>query len=273
VILLWGEAPDPALAAVHAALVRTGAPVRTLDHPRPQALAGVEAAYLRPQRQRLDRASRALLAWANVTSARIVNRPAAMGSNSSKPYQCALIERFGFATPPTLVTTDPAAALDFWQRHRAVVYKSISGVRSVVARLTPDHRARLASLSTCPTQFQAYVPGRDTRVHVVGERVFACDIEAEADDYRYAARCGVPVALRPVVLPAEIADRCRYLVAGLGLIFGGIDLRRTPDGQWVCFEVNPSPGFTFYETATGAPIAAAVADLLCTAVRQHQGVA
>ena len=196
-----------------------------------------------------------------------------MGSNSSKPYQCALIERFGFATPPTLVTTDPAAALAFWQRHGTVVYKSIGSVRSVVTRLTPDHRARLASLGTCPTQFQAYVHGRDTRVHVVGERVFACDVEAEADDYRYAARRGVPVALRPVVLPAEIADRCRALVAGLGLVFGGIDLRRTPDGQWVCFEVNPSPGFTFYESATGAPIAAAVADFLRTAVRQHQGVA
>ena len=272
-ILLWGEATDPALAAVHAALVRTGAPVRVLDQPTPRSLAGVEAAYIRPQRQRPGRAGMALLAWANVTPARIVNRPAAMGSNSSKPYQCALIERFGFATPPTLVTTDPAAVLAFWQRHGIVVYKSIGSVRSVVARLTPEHRARLALLSTCPTQFQAYIHGRDIRVHVVGERVFACEVEADADDYRAAARRGLPVARRQVVLPAEIGDRCRALVAGLGLIFGGVDLRRTPDGQWVCFEVNPSPGFTFYEAATGAPIATAVADILRTAVRQHEGVA
>ena len=42
----------------------------------------------------------------------------------------------------------------------------------------------------------------------------------------------------------------------------GIDLRRTPDGEWFCFEVNPSPAFLYYETATGLPIAAAIAQLL-----------
>jgi D-alanine-D-alanine ligase-like ATP-grasp enzyme len=42
----------------------------------------------------------------------------------------------------------------------------------------------------------------------------------------------------------------------------GIDLRRTPDGEWYCFEVNPSPAFLYYETATGLPIAAAIARIL-----------
>jgi glutathione synthase/RimK-type ligase-like ATP-grasp enzyme len=49
------------------------------------------------------------------------------------------------------------------------------------------------------------------------------------------------------------------------LLFAGIDLRRTPAGDWYCFEVNPSPGFTFYESATGQPIAAAVARFLAAA--------
>ena len=31
------------------------------------------------------------------------------------------------------------------------------------------------------------------------------------------------------------------------------------------FEVNPSPGFTYYETNTGQPIAAAIASLLVDA--------
>jgi hypothetical protein len=39
-----------------------------------------------------------------------------------------------------------------------------------------------------------------------------------------------------------LADRCRKLAAGLQLPFAGIDLRRTPEDEWVCFEVNPSPG-------------------------------
>ena len=49
------------------------------------------------------------------------------------------------------------------------------------------------------------------------------------------------------------------------MLFTGIDLKETPDGEYYCFEVNPSPGFLFYEQGTGQPISKALADLL------HQG--
>jgi D-alanine-D-alanine ligase-like ATP-grasp enzyme len=48
----------------------------------------------------------------------------------------------------------------------------------------------------------------------------------------------------------------------MSLPLAGIDLRRTASGEWYCFEVNPSPGFSFYEDATGQPISEAVATLL-----------
>jgi hypothetical protein len=32
-------------------------------------------------------------------------------------------------------------------------------------------------------------------------------------------------------------------------------------GRWFCFEVKPSPGFSFYKEATGQPIGAAIVDL------------
>jgi D-alanine-D-alanine ligase-like ATP-grasp enzyme len=52
------------------------------------------------------------------------------------------------------------------------------------------------------------------------------------------------------------------LVASLSLELAGIDLRLTDDGRWFCFEVNPSPGFTYYEEAVGQPIADSIARLL-----------
>jgi D-alanine-D-alanine ligase-like ATP-grasp enzyme len=55
----------------------------------------------------------------------------------------------------------------------------------------------------------------------------------------------------------------------MGLLLAGIDLRRTDDGEWCCFEVNPSPGFSFYEDHTGQPIAAAVAELLVAGGRRR----
>jgi hypothetical protein len=45
----------------------------------------------------------------------------------------------------------------------------------------------------------------------------------------------------------------------MGLRFSGIDMRITPDGQVVCFEVNPCPAYTYYEGHTGQPIARALA--------------
>jgi len=67
------------------------------------------------------------------------------------------------------------------------------------------------------------------------------------------------------VLDDDLADRCRRLAQQLGLELARIDLRLTPSGEPVCFEVNPSPAFSYYEQLTGAPIAAALAARLATA--------
>jgi glutathione synthase/RimK-type ligase-like ATP-grasp enzyme len=55
---------------------------------------------------------------------------------------------------------------------------------------------------------------------------------------------------------------CVKLSAGLGLAFAGIDLKITPEHDVYCFEVNPSPAFSYYESQTGQPISRAVADYL-----------
>jgi hypothetical protein len=201
----------------------------------------------------------ALTAWADLTPALVVNRPSAMAANGSKPYQAAWIASFGLRVPETLITTDAEAALDFWREHGEVIYKSISGTRSIVSRLRPEHRARLKNLAACPTQFQQYLAGIEHRVHVVGDRVFACRIPSGADDYRYSAE---PVEMEAFDLPEEIAGVCRRMATDMELPLAGIDLRCTPEGEWYCFEVNPSPGFTYFEAKTGQPIAAAVAGLL-----------
>jgi glutathione synthase/RimK-type ligase-like ATP-grasp enzyme len=100
------------------------------------------------------------------------------------------------------------------------------------------------------------------RVHTVGDAVFATLIETEAVDYRYAGRDGLDVAMRPMKLPAAVVDACLRAARSLDLLFAGIDLKETPDGDYICFEVNPCPGFTYYERHTGQQISTALADLL-----------
>ena len=301
-ILLWGIPGDSPLDATYAALMRAGADFYLFDQRRAKSahielivepgglLSGsiddgssridlhkVCAAYIRPFETgkacgiqdtqdplylQAAAADAAMLAWADLTRAAVVNPPAAMAANNSKPYQMRLIQSYGFMVPDTLVTTSASAVEQFLARHESIIYKSVSGVRSIVSRLDMASARGLTDLANCPTQFQEYIPGEDVRVHVAGDTILATMVRSEADDYRYAARKGSQVQMAAIELPVDIAGACRTMVRGMGLHLAGIDFRLTPKGEWCCFEVNPSPGYTYYEAATGQPLADAVAGLL-----------
>jgi glutathione synthase/RimK-type ligase-like ATP-grasp enzyme len=297
-ILLWGLSGDPPLDDVAEALRRSRQPyVRVdqravlatqveldssgcrgwVDTPGTSfALEHVTALYVRgydahqleivreggdAARAHVDIVEAALWCFADVAPIPVLNRPSAMVTNNSKTFQAQLI-RSHFLVPETLVTTDPDAAREFWRRHRAVIYKSVSGQRSIVTRLSPTDGERLEDIRWCPTQLQEHVPGRDIRVHVVDRRVFATEVLSEADDYRYASHQGAECELRSFELPCDVAERSVALAHALDLPLAGIDLRRTPDENWYCFEVNPSPCFSYYERNTGQAMTAAVASLL-----------
>ena len=189
-----------------------------------------------------------LSALLNSSNARVINRPAAMCSNRSKPFQALTIRRFGLRIPKTLVTNDPDAARDFYERCRGnVIFKSISGVRSIVTQMSGEHFSRLSQLQHCPTQFQEYIPGDNIRVHVIGDRLFAIRIQTDAVDYRYAGEEGYARRMLPTTIPKETATACLQLSQEFGLLMAGIDLKETPAGEYYCFEVNASPAFPFYE--------------------------
>lgn len=209
-----------------------------------------------------------LLSFADLSPSLVINRPRAMSSNSSKPFQAAWIEQFGLRVPKTLTTTDPAAVTAFLDEAGALIYKSVSGVRSVVAQWTGEDQRRLENIVWCPTQFQELIRGVDYRIHVVGQEVFACRITTSADDYRYATRAGGEVQLESADVPADIAQACIDMSAAMGLYLSGVDLRLREDGSWYCFEVNPSPAFAYYQRGAGQEIAMSVAQMLQAA--QHQ---
>jgi glutathione synthase/RimK-type ligase-like ATP-grasp enzyme len=185
---------------------------------------------------------------------RVANRPVAGMSNRSKPFQALQIRECGFRIPETLVTNDPAAAKQFYeQRDGKVIFKSISGVRSIVRRLGPEYLERLPLLRNGPAQFQAFVAGDDIRVHVVGDLCF---------DYRFAWQDGIPLKMEPTMLSAEVTSQCLRLSQKLGLSLAGIDLKESPTGEYYCFEVNAAPMFSFYERTTCQSISTALGEFL-----------
>jgi RimK-like ATP-grasp domain len=193
----------------------------------------------------------------------VVNRLPGGLTNHSKPLQALAIRAAGLAIPSTLVTNDPEEARRFYEEHQGdLIYKSISGVRSIVNRMDEEHLDRLPLLRDGPAQFQERIDGDDVRVHTVGDEVIATRIRSAATDYRYGGMSGHAPEMEPTSLPPAVAAACLRLARSLDLPLSGIDLRETPDGRHVCFEINPAPAFSYYEQHTGQPISLAIADLL-----------
>src|SRR5258708_7459161 len=204
-----------------------------------------------------------IAALLNNLPCKVANRPTAGISNRSKPFQALYIRECGFRIPETLVTNDPEAAKRFYEEYNGkVIFKSISGIRSIVRRLSPEYIERLALLRNGPTQFQALIAGDDIRVHVVGDQCFATRIRCSSVDYRFACEEGILLQMEPALLSAEITSMCLQLSQRLGLTFAGIDLRESPTGEYYCFEVNDAPGFSFYEAKTRQPISTALGEFL-----------
>lgn len=233
-------------------------------------LSDIDSVYLRAMGSRAASTPRermivtSLWEFAESLPVLVVNRRQASHTNMSKPYQQRLIAQYGFQVPRTLVTMVPEEARMFYDECQGrVIYKSISAERSIVKPLTPEDFPRLEQIRYCPVQLQEMIPGTDLRIHTVGDRLFATEVLSDGADYRYAERENKQRTMRAVELAPGLQTRCLNLAEGLGLSLSGIDLRRTPDGAYYCFEVNTSPGFTFFENYTGQRIGDALADLLC----------
>ncbi|HEX8894260.1 MAG TPA: hypothetical protein VF783_13095 [Terriglobales bacterium] len=66
------------------------------------------------------------------------------------------------------------------------------------------------------------------------------------------------------VLPSGVENRLLLLMRRMGLEYGAIDLRLTPEGKYVFLEINPAGQFLWIEEATGQKISDAIAAHLIT---------
>jgi glutathione synthase/RimK-type ligase-like ATP-grasp enzyme len=190
----------------------------------------------------------------------VVNRFESRWSNQSKPYQALLIRGSLLRIPATLITNQPVAAQQFYDEMEGrVIQKSASARSTGTRQLSPVSLRESFTIGSEPVQLQELINGQDIRVHIVRDQVFPTLIHSAAIDYRLAEDT---VRLETALLPSDIAAECLRLTQRFGLLFSGIDLRLTPDGEYYCFEVNTSPGFAFYEARTGQRISGALAALL-----------
>ena len=138
---------------------------------------------------------------------------------------------------PSHITTTPPGRTD------AQIVKSLSGVRSQVVATSHSALRWCDTRLPHPVQVQPRLEGENIRVHVIGGGVFSCAITTDAIDYRY----GSEPTIRAIELPPKVKTWCAEKTLSEGLRFSGIDLIRDRDGRYSCFEINPMPGYDYYE--------------------------
>lgn len=193
----------------------------------------------------------AMSAWLELCPGIVINRPGHSNDNASKPLHELTLARRGFQVPASITTSDPTALREFVATGPAVA-KPISGQRAD-CRMVSLHDLDAYDDRSGPVHLQRHVGVSDMRVHVVREQMFALRIDSGGVDYRVESEA----RFCDTDLPEQLADLIRHTTHELGLQFAGWDFRVEQDSYWA-LEVNPMPGYSFYDTHHGGAISAAL---------------
>lgn len=188
----------------------------------------------------------------------------------NKTRQLRLAHAVGLLVPPTLITSDPAAARQFFTAHHGNVVAKLQttltyGMQAQGSLPTRLLRQKdldaLAGLRHCPMMLQRYIPkAYELRIAWVQGRAFvgALDGAKCGVDWRYESTA----TWQPHALPAPIHAALGRLMSALGLRQGAIDMIVTPPGEYVFLEVNPNGEWGMLQAELELPIAEALADAL-----------
>jgi glutathione synthase/RimK-type ligase-like ATP-grasp enzyme len=198
-----------------------------------------------------------------------MNHPTRDEVAARKAYQLVVARSIGLEIPPTLISNDPSEVRRFLAERgpNDTIYKAFSATQQEWRETRLVRQEELAVLDQvrhAPVIFQEYVPARyDLRVTVVGGHVFAAAIHSQVTQYRVDFRIDMNSAtIEPHDLPPGVVSSVHRLMGQLGLVYGAIDMRLTPDGRYVFLEINPAGQWLFIEGRTGQRISAAVAETL-----------
>lgn len=198
-----------------------------------------------------------------------MNPPDADERAARKLFQLKLADRLGLRTPRTCVTSRPEDARAFIaeEGEKGVIYKAFSATEQAwreTRLLRPDEVDRLEAVRFAPVIFQEYVRAElDLRITMVDGEAFAAEIHSQQTDYLVDFRMRMNEAvMRAHALPDAVLADLRRLMSALGLVYGAIDMRLTPKGEYVFLEVNPAGQWLFIEERTDQPITEAVCGTL-----------
>ena len=218
--------------------------------------------------------------WYALPHARWVNAPHALEYARRKYTQLVIAGELGLIIPRTCVTNDQEQAECFIKTVGKAVYKTMKtpvidlhgdgmqwGIPTTV--LSQEHLAQIHLIVPSGGIFQEYVEkSYEVRVTIIGEDVYSAMIlsqETTEYDAHIDWRDGVAygnVKVVPYTLPNAVANACKNVLRHYNLLFGAIDLIRTPEGEYVFLELNPNGQWLWVEDMTSQPLLDSMVNLL-----------
>jgi len=187
-----------------------------------------------------------------------------------KLYQLQVARQVGFRVPRTFVSRDPMALKKFAEGNKTgTICKPIfhgmfvdeSACYSVYTRrVTPDS-FDASSVKSCPVLLQEEIHRTaDVRATFIGPSCFVADIigDSEIIDWRDPS---ISVHYSASSLSDDMQVKCRAMLSRLGLLYGAFDFLRTPAGDLVFLEVNPTGEWAWLEDRLGFPMREAFVQL------------
>lgn len=198
-----------------------------------------------------------------------INDPTRDTMAQRKAYQLRVAQEIGLCIPRTLISNDPVAVREFIesQGYERTVYKTFSATEQEwretrILRL--EELSLIDDVQYAPLIFQEYIEARyDLRITVIGDSIFPAAIYSQESAYKADFRMDIANSrIEAVRLPPTVETQLHALMVRLGLVYGAIDMRLTPDGKYVFLEINPAGQWLFIEQRSQQPITASLAALL-----------
>lgn len=190
--------------------------------------------------------------YISASSTKILKKPKTIISNNRK----SLLEFFRSFNSPVILKT-------LHQMQLSVDSESTMLLASIVQE---DDFLEFQQTNECPIFLQEYInKAYDVRITIVGDRIFACKIDATNSDAGRVDWRAYDLANTPhtkydlsSVVSEEIIRICRQM----NLHYATIDLCIDQSGNYYLLDINPFGRYLWIEDAIGAPITDAIANLL-----------
>jgi glutathione synthase/RimK-type ligase-like ATP-grasp enzyme len=180
-----------------------------------------------------------------------------------KVYQLQTARVAGFVLPRTIVSRDASKLRDFASGNKigtickpifhGLFFDGKSRFSAYTRRIHPDDLDD-ESVSVCPVLLQEEIPrDADIRATLIGPHCFVAEITSDERiidwrDLKFDVRYAISH------LSEDVQKKCRNILNRLGLLYGAFDFIRTPGGELVFLEVNPTGEWAWLEDKLGFPM-------------------